>query len=625
MKTLAGTLRWLLAPVFIFSGIVKLIDPVGTAIRIQDYALALLGSIPDADIATFLSVVLSATECVLGIFLLQGIWRRTTTLLILALLLFYTPLTWWLAHTDAVADCGCFGDFIHLTNWQTFWKNAVLLAMAIPTAIGAQHIRRIIPRRSITRVSLFNILYATTVALASLYEEPIIDFRPYHIGQDIIAAAEWGDDPDEVPDIVDLDLDVLPPTIHNDTCFTMLLLVPRLQTAQRDETQAINRLADLAQQHDIPFLCLTTSDTEAQHQWTLHTGALYPFAFMDQTTLQTMARSNPALLLLHGSTIVGKWGHHRIPDTEDVEDLIRQGQYAPSFLQNPHTRVERATFWLLVCYLIPFFAIAGLKRKPTTQTIKPNTMRKKIVAGNWKMNLSLQEGVALATELKGALAAAQPNCDVIICTPFIHLASVAQVVEGTAIGLGAENCADKEKGAYTGEVSAAQVKSTGAQYVILGHSERRAYYHETAQILKEKVNLALANGLKVIFCIGEVLEEREAGKQNQVVEAQLADSLFDLTAEQLSNIILAYEPVWAIGTGKTATAEQAEDMHAFIREVIARQFGQEAAQEISILYGGSCKPSNAREIFSKPDVDGGLIGGAALKCADFKGIIDAWD
>ncbi len=251
-------------------------------------------------------------------------------------------------------------------------------------------------------------------------------------------------------------------------------------------------------------------------------------------------------------------------------------------------------------------------------------MRKKIVAGNWKMNMSLQDGVALASELKSVLAAEKPNCDVVICTPFVHLATLAGVIEGSVIGLGAQNCADKAKGAYTGEVSASQVKSTGAQYVILGHSERRAYYHETAAILKEKLNLALENGLKVIFCIGEVLEEREAGKQNEVVEGQLVDSLFELTAEQLANVILAYEPVWAIGTGKTATAEQAEDMHAFIRSIMAKHFGEAAAEELSILYGGSCKPSNAKEIFSKPDVDGGLIGGASLVCADFKGIIDAW-
>lgn len=251
-------------------------------------------------------------------------------------------------------------------------------------------------------------------------------------------------------------------------------------------------------------------------------------------------------------------------------------------------------------------------------------MRKKIVAGNWKMNENLQEGVALAKEINEALVADKPNCGVIICTPFIHLASVAQVIDQNVVALGAENCADKEKGAYTGEVSAEMVKSTGANYVILGHSERRAYYHETPEILKEKVKLALANNLDVIFCIGEVLEDREAGKQNEIVKAQLEGSLFDLTAEEFSHIILAYEPVWAIGTGKTATADQAEEMHAFIRSTIADKFGAEAAENVSILYGGSCKPSNAKEIFSKVNVDGGLIGGAALKAADFKGIIDAW-
>lgn len=251
-------------------------------------------------------------------------------------------------------------------------------------------------------------------------------------------------------------------------------------------------------------------------------------------------------------------------------------------------------------------------------------MRKKIVAGNWKMNTTLQEGISLAKEINASLEADKPNCEVVVCTPFIHLASVAGVLNADLVKLGAENCADKEKGAYTGEVSAAMVKSTGAEYVILGHSERRAYYGETAEILKEKVNLALANGLKIIFCIGEVLEEREADKQNEVVGAQIEGSLFDLTVEQLKDVVLAYEPVWAIGTGKTATAEQAEEMHAFIRETIAAKFGAEAADNISILYGGSCKPSNAKEIFSKPNVDGGLIGGAALKADSFKGIIDAW-
>ena len=252
-------------------------------------------------------------------------------------------------------------------------------------------------------------------------------------------------------------------------------------------------------------------------------------------------------------------------------------------------------------------------------------MRKNIVAGNWKMNKTLQEGIALAKELNEVLANERPNCDVIICTPFIHLASVTPLVDSAKIGVGAENCADKESGAYTGEVSAAMVASTGAKYVILGHSERRAYYHETPEILKEKVRLALANGLTPIFCVGEVLEEREAGKQNEVVYGQLAGSLFDLSAEEFSRLIIAYEPVWAIGTGKTATAAQAQEIHAYIRSVIAEKYGKDVADNTSIVYGGSCKASNARELFANPDVDGGLIGGASLKAADFKGIIDAFN
>ena len=251
-------------------------------------------------------------------------------------------------------------------------------------------------------------------------------------------------------------------------------------------------------------------------------------------------------------------------------------------------------------------------------------MRKNIVAGNWKMNKTLQEGIELVKELKDVLAADRPNCDVVVCTPFIHLASVATILEVSPIGVGAENCADKVSGAYTGEVSAAMVASTGANYVILGHSERRAYYGETAEILKEKVKLALANDLTPIFCIGEVLAEREAEKQNEVVNAQLAESLFDLSADEFSKLVLAYEPVWAIGTGKTATSQQAQDMHAYIRSVVAGKYGKEVADNTSILYGGSCNPSNAKELFGCPDVDGGLIGGAALKVADFKGVIDGF-
>lgn len=251
-------------------------------------------------------------------------------------------------------------------------------------------------------------------------------------------------------------------------------------------------------------------------------------------------------------------------------------------------------------------------------------MRKKIVAGNWKMNLNLQEGVALATEINGVLSRQKANCDVIICTPFIHLATIADKIDQNVLKLGAENCADKEKGAYTGEVSAEMIHSTGAQYVIIGHSERRQYYGETAEILKEKVLLALKNNLKVIFCIGETLEEREAGKQNEVVKAELEGSVFNLSKEDFEKVIIAYEPIWAIGTGKTATAEQAEEIHAYIRKSIADNYNDDVANNTSILYGGSCKASNAPELFAKPDIDGGLIGGASLKASDFMGIVDAW-
>ncbi len=240
------------------------------------------------------------------------------------------------------------------------------------------------------------------------------------------------------------------------------------------------------------------------------------------------------------------------------------------------------------------------------------------------MNKTLQEGLALAGELNNLLADAKPNCDVVIGTPFIHLASVASAVDTSKMGVAAQNCADKESGAYTGEVSAAMVKSTGANYVILGHSERRAYYGETYEILKEKVLLTLENELKPIFCIGELKEEREAGNQNEVVKAQLEGSVFNLSAEEFGKIILAYEPVWAIGTGLTATSEQAQEIHAYIRSLVADKYGEEVAEKTSILYGGSCNPGNAKELFANPDVDGGLIGGASLKSADFKAIIDAF-
>lgn len=251
-------------------------------------------------------------------------------------------------------------------------------------------------------------------------------------------------------------------------------------------------------------------------------------------------------------------------------------------------------------------------------------MRKNIVAGNWKMNTTLQEGVELASAVSEAVVKTPHNCDVVVCVPFTHLTSVAAVLDPKAVGLGAENCSEHDKGAYTGEVSASMVKSTGAGYVIIGHSERRQYFGENNAQLLAKTKQALANGLTPIFCVGEVLEQREDGSYNDVVKGQV-EALFELPINDFSKIIIAYEPVWAIGTGKTATAEQAQDMHANIRGVIKAEYGEQVADNISILYGGSCKPTNARELFSKPDVDGGLIGGAALKADSFMGIVEAFD
>jgi triosephosphate isomerase len=251
-------------------------------------------------------------------------------------------------------------------------------------------------------------------------------------------------------------------------------------------------------------------------------------------------------------------------------------------------------------------------------------MRKNIVAGNWKMNTTLPEGLHLANQLNEALKNKTTRCDVIIATPYTHLATLAAAIDTTQIAVAAENIAAAPAGAYTGEVSAAMVASTGATHAIIGHSERRACYYETPAILKTKVTLALNHALTPIFCIGEILAEREAGNHFDVVDTQLKESLFDLPATDFARLIIAYEPVWAIGTGKTATARQAQEIHAHIRQTIAAKYGAETARNTSILYGGSCNAANAKELFENPDVDGGLIGGASLNAESFLSIIDAF-
>ena len=633
--------RLILAIVLILSGFVKAVDPLGTQYKIHDYlqAVELAQYVPD--FATLgAAVLLSAIEFGLGICLLFAIRRRLVTMLTLILMLVMTPITLWLAIANPISDCGCFGDAIVLTNWQTLWKNVALLILAIIVRCWPLDMMRFISRSNQWIVINYSALFIIAVSGWSLYDLPYFDFRPYHIGTDLRDG--WtrtmnGEDLPYADFFMELNgEDITEPVLLNQG-YTFLLVSPHLEQADDSQLDRINEVHEYAQDYDYSFYCLTASGKQGIQQWKERTGAEYDFCLTDDIVLKTMIRSNPGLMLLKDGKVIRKWSHNRMPSEKE---LSKQLQFL-EIGKMPEDSVPQKILTILLWYVLPLLLLTladrlwmwsnWLKKKDKNNKDKiyqllkrKKNMRKKIVAGNWKMNLNLQEGVALAKELNEALAADKPNCDVVICTPFIHLASVAQVLEGSVIGLGAENCADKEKGAFTGEVSAEMIKSTGAQYVILGHSERREYYKETPEILKEKVLLAQKNGLKVIFCIGESLAEREANKQNEVVKAELEGSVFNLAEEDFRKIIIAYEPIWAIGTGKTATAEQAEEIHAYIRSIIAEKYGQAVADDTSILYGGSCKASNAPELFAKPDIDGGLIGGASLKCADFKGIIDAW-
>ena len=676
--------RFILAVTFIFSGYVKAIDPLGTLYKLKDYAaaMALNDILPDWALV-IVAIALGALEFSLGVFMLFAVRRHMVSKLTLALMSVMTALTVWIYIADPVKDCGCFGDALKLTNGETLLKNIVLIACATLVAWRPVDMARFISRTNQWIVRYYTITYIVVTSVYCLYTLPIFDFRPYRVGTNIkqgMEIPEGAEQPEFESTFIlrkngvtrEFTLDNYPdstweyvdtktvqtkkgyePPIHdfaitkNDTGediteqvltkkgYTFLLVSPRLAVADDSNFGDIDQIYEYAEENGVDFFCLTASTNEDIERWRELTGAEYTFCNADETTLKTMIRSNPGLILLKDGTIIGKWSHNALPQTDDLTAPLEQLPIGKA--QNDSTP-ERLLIVLLT-FFVPLMVLTiadrlwawtkWIRNKQDNNRIfnlfkKRKKMRKKIVAGNWKMNLNLQDGVALAKEINEALVADKPNCEVIICTPFIHLASVAQVLDQNVVALGAENCADKVKGAYTGEVSAEMVKSTGAQYVILGHSERRQYYHETAEILKEKVDLALANGLKILFCCGETLEERKAEKQNEVVKAELEGSVFHLDAEAWKNIVIAYEPIWAIGTGMTATSDQAEEMLAYIRSIVAEKYGQEAAEDTSILYGGSCKASNAPELFSKPNIDGGLIGGASLKCADFKGIIDAW-
>ena len=639
-KTAVNIARLLLALTFILSGFVKAVDPLGTQYKIHDYlaAIGLASIVPDFGTLAS-SVILSATEFLLGICLLFAIRRRLVSKIVVVLMTVMTLLTLWLAIDDPVTDCGCFGDALVLTNWQTFWKNVVLLAAALIVWRYPLDMPRLISESNqwiVMNYSAFFIL--VIIAGRSLYTLPQFDFRPYHVGTNLREGwqrmMEGKDSPyteffiestDEGEDITE--------AVLGSQGYTFLLVAPHLENANDSQFDRLNSIYEYCLENGYQFYCLTASTQRGISRWQDITGAEYPFCNTDETTLKTVIRSNPGLLLLNDGVIIRKWSHNTLPSDEELGARLEGSPLG----RLPNDNAAEKILWILTWFVLPLVLLTiadrlwawskWLRRKKKNNNplnSEHKIMRKKIVAGNWKMNMNLQDGIALAKELNETLKADKPNCGVVICTPFIHLASIAQFLDQDIIGLGAENCADKEKGAFTGEVSAEMVKSTGAQYVILGHSERREYYKETPEILKEKVLLAQKNGLKVIFCIGESLAEREAGKQNEVVKAELEGSVFNLSEEDFRKIVIAYEPIWAIGTGKTATAEQAEEIHAYIRSIIAEKYGNAVAEDTTILYGGSCKASNAPELFAKPDIDGGLIGGASLKCADFKGIIDAW-
>lgn len=682
--TVVNVCRFVLAATFIFSGYVKAIDPLGTLYKLKDYAAAmsLNGLLPDWALVG-VAIALGALEFALGVFMLFAVRRHVVSRITLAFMTAMTVLTLWIFVADPVKDCGCFGDALKLTNGETLLKNIVLIACAALVAWRPADMARFISRSNQWIVRYYTVAYIVITSVYCLYTLPIFDFRPYHVGTNIkqgMEIPEGAEQPefestfllrkngetreftlDNYPDSTWEYVDTrtvqtkkgYEPPIHDfalTTCdtgediteqvltkkgYTFLLVSPRLAVADDSNFGDIDQIYEYAEENGADFYCVTASANDEIERWRDLTGAEYHFCNADETTLKTMIRSNPGLMLLKDGTIIGKWSHNTLPQTDDLTAPLEQLTIGKA--QNDST--TKRLLIVLLTFFLPLSALTladrlwawskWIRNKQSNNRIfnlfkTEKKMRKKIVAGNWKMNMNLQDGVALAKEINEALVADKPNCEVIICTPFIHLASVAGVLDSTVVGLGAENCADKAKGAYTGEVSAEMVKSTGAQYVILGHSERRQYYGETAEILKEKVDLALANGLKILFCCGETLEEREAEKQNEVVKAELEGSVFHLDAEAWKNIIIAYEPIWAIGTGKTATSDQAEEMLAYIRSTVAEKYGAEAAEETSILYGGSCKASNAPELFSKPNIDGGLIGGASLKCADFKGIIDAW-
>ncbi len=674
MKFLVRLIQFLFAATFIVSGISKCVDPAGTSIKFVEY-LQYFGLSSVTALATPMAWLLSLIEFYCGINLLFGLRRKITLLLSAVLMLVFTPLTAWLATTNAIDDCGCFGDLIHLSNQATFVKNLVLDTMLVVLILFRQHTYALVGRNLFKLFKRCDIIGACLLCWAGSAHEPVIDFRPFRPGTNLRASV-LGDsttaadsvwytciyerdgqrqefDIENLPDeeegwefvdtiehtsqpsddvasaVSHIDFfvrdeagDIFTDSLLTLPGHTLLLLSAALDDASQHDIDRIEMLHEYCSDNGYAFYCVTQRDMQQLQNWRYNTGAEYPFLFTDVTIIQTICRSNPCLMHLADGVIQSK---RPLADLDAI--AITSAKLDEQTIDLSTQNGPLRPFFLILILLFAPFVVYLLVKIPQIilklSTQKKSKMRKKIVAGNWKMNTTLQEGVALAEGLKEALAGKTVNCDVVVCTPFISVASVAKAVEGSVIGVGAEDCSAHDKGAYTGEVAANMIASTGAKYVILGHSERRQYHGENNELLVAKLQQALANGLTPIFCVGEVKEERLNNTYLEVIEGQM-EAMYTLSAEDFAKCVVAYEPVWAIGTGLTASSEQAQEVHAAIRASIAKKYNAEVADNCSILYGGSCKGSNAPELFAQPDIDGGLIGGAALKVDTFMPIIEAW-
>ena len=353
--------RLLVSGTFVFSGMVKLIDPTGTQYKIEDYFTALgLATSADSLLPIVLAVVLALLELCLGVYLFFGIRRRVTTHLLLAFMILYSPLTLWLAISNAVADCGCFGDAVKLTNWQTFWKNAALLVMTTIVWWRGNLLTRFISESAQWIISLYTILYGLFIAAIGLYLEPVMDFRPFHIGQHIPSAMAWPEDPSEQPEILDFDIEgeITADELLTDTSYVFLLISPYLEKADDSDFERINSTYDYARRHGYRFLSLTASSPEVIRRWQDLTGAEYPFAFMDELTLKTIARRNPALILLHGGTIVAKWPAAVIPDEAELQAPLHALPLAHPQKEN----YQRSLLSLALWYILPIITLTLIDR-----------------------------------------------------------------------------------------------------------------------------------------------------------------------------------------------------------------------------------------------------------------------